>query len=252
MRGASSEDNLGASLDQIVLISNSVPKSGSTLLFNLQCEFFKSLSGHEMDYSQIEAAGINLNGGFVDTRETVKLASFLASGEPRNGPWILKMHTPVYKPLLELFKNNRNIFMSLIVRDPIDVFLSARRNFNRSGEFKEFSEEQAGVTTVNNFFQEIYDTCVSAGAIRELPIVRYDDLLGDRFETVTASLPTELRAFIQGRHLRDMINENRVETLARHRRSRQLDGIEDNAGNKELKARLASAFFGFRRKLGYV
>lgn len=252
MRDASSKDKLGARLDQIVFISNSIPKSGSTLLCNLQRELFKSLSGHEMDYSQIEAAGINLKGGFIYPQETVKLASFLASGKPRKGPWVLKMHTPVYKPLLELFKNDDNIFMSLIVRDPIDVFLSARRNFNRSGEFKEFAEEKAGVTAVNNFFQEIYDTCILAGAFKKLPIVRYDDLLRDRYETVAASLPTELRAFIRGRHLHEMINEKRAENRARHRRSGQLDGVEDDAGNEELKARLAVEFFGFRRKLGYV
>lgn len=240
------------SLDRVVLISNSVPKSGSSLLFNLQRELVKGISGRPIDYSPLEKAGIKVQGGYIDADQMSRLAKFLREDGTRTGPLVLKMHMVLSDALLEVFSTRDDVFVSTIIRDPVDVFLSARRNFHRTGEFRQFAEVESGINVVNGYFRKIYEASVKAGQTKELPIVRYEDLMKDRFGTVIQSLPQALKAIIWRAVFQKFLDEAKAEKTAEHRRS----GAQDTPGasneDKALQARIEPDLAEMRERLGYA
>lgn len=182
------------SLKNAVLLSNAIPKSGSSLLFGLQQEFLYGVSGKkDRSYDVFKAAGIQMSGSWVSDASIPELATYLRNTPIVDGPYVLKLHCEVSGDLLESYIDCPNIFLSLIVRDPVEILVSARDNFLRSGEFQDFENLDQGIEVINTWYRRIYDSSVAAGERKKVPIVRYEDLVRDNIGTMLASLHPTLQ-----------------------------------------------------------
>lgn len=240
-------------LSQVVLISNSMPKSGSSLLFSLQCELLQGLLGRPLEYNALEAAGIPVAGGFIEPRDISKFVDFVNVGGVTKGPLLIKTHAVVDGPLLALFTSNPNVFMSTIIRDPRDVFVSARRNYWRTGEFAKFADLDAGIKVVDGFYRDICESSLAAAAHKELPILRYEELMEDRLSVLRASFPKALADRLWNEVFRKFLDVGRAEERAAHRRSQALDaGYSANRDEEKLVRTVEVCLQGLRQKLGYA
>jgi hypothetical protein len=239
-------------LDSVIFISNSIPKSGSSLLFNLQRDFIMSLSGRKTcDYSVLEDVGINVKGGFLPNKDIPALIDNVQTGLSLRGPLILKTHTPMTPALRAFYEANSHVFVSLIVRDPLDTLLSAMHNFRRTGEFANFENFEDGCRTINNDFQSIYDSTLRVTS-KPIPIVRYTDLLTDPAAAISASFGPD---FLGGVTRADVERQLDIQTSSR-KASHRLQRGDLNRGIDEVSERsqeaVLEALHNFRVKLGYI
>lgn len=239
-------------LDSLVFISNSIPKSGSSLLFNLQRDFLLAMAGRKTcDYSVLKERGIPVHGGFIAAKDIPALANALSEGLETRGPLILKVHTPVTPALRSAYEAQDNIFMSLCVRDPLDSLLSAMENHRRTGEFVNFKTVEQGCETVNNFFQSIYDTSVDISS-RPVPVVHYTDLKADPAGAVLSSLHPDLFAAIARAIVEQHLDVEASGKKAAHRLQRGGLSRDISEVSEDKQAHVLDALRDFRAKLGYA
>ena len=237
-------------IENLIFISNSLPKSGSSFLFNLQRQLLLKISGRtECDYGVLKKAGIPIQGGYIQTPHLPKAITHLANSDTETGPIVLKAHAPISPAIRELFVQHDNVFMSLIVRDPIDILMSAMENHKRTGEFESFSSVESGCQTIMNHFKSIYESCTELG--KEVPIVHYRDLLLDPASTVADSFGTKLNAEIARQYIQKNLDVEFAKKRASHRlqKGSLKRDIEDLPTDQHavIKQKLGS----FREKLGY-
>lgn len=193
--------------DRLVLISNSVPKSGSTMLYSMQRTFLHAISGRTAaDYSAFTNAGVPVDGGYVGKPHSREFLDVITSPSLTGGPYVLKTHTLLNADLREAFVKSPNIYCSMSIRDPLEVFFSARDNFFKSGEFPEFSETQSGCDTVVNYFAKIHDSAVTTSRQKIVPLVRYEQIVTDPIGAVVASLHPSIREQVMRRIAEGYLN----------------------------------------------
>ena len=239
-------------LDNVVFLSNSIRKSGSSLLFNLQRDLLNALSGRRnCDYSPLEEAGLRHSGGFLPTPEVPKFLRLMNEGKiVFDGPVSIKLHTAVSPQLRDRYVRDDNMFMSMIVRDPLDALMSAMENHRRTGEFVHFDTVENGCRTVNNFFQQIYDTSVGIDE-KPIPIVHYLSLKEDPIQTLFDSFHPALRDRITLAAIDHHLDLKNSSKKAAHRLQsgaarRSIEGIPEAERDFVL-----STLADFRAKLGY-
>lgn len=196
----SSSDISTKFFDRLVLISNSVPKSGSTILFSMQRTFLHTLCGRPTaDYSTFTKAGVQIEGGYLGKPHAQEFLDLITSPSLTGGPYVLKTHTQLNADLREAFVKSPNIFVSTAIRDPLEVFFSARDNFLKSGEFPEFAETRNGCDTVVNYFAKIHESSVITSRQKIVPLVRYEQIVADPVGAVVASLHPSIREQVMRR-----------------------------------------------------
>lgn len=238
-------------LKNLVFLSNSVPKSGSSLLFNLQRDFLMSVAGRsECDYKTLEGLGFSAKGGFVAARQIPEFVKLVESGVPlSDGPLIVKTHTPLTPELQNAFLTNDNVHISMIVRDPLDVLMSAMDNFKATGEFAQFETLEGGCRAVNNFFQQIYDS--TTGLEKPLPMVHYRALMQNRTQTVLNSFPPAVYNMILHSLFDQHLDVEKSGNKAAHRvQKAQIKRDRDDIPADKLEGVLET-LKDFRTKLGY-
>ena len=213
-------------LRNIVLISNSMPKSGSTFLCSLQRELFRAVIGRDLDYSDLTKRGIAEGQGFVSAKNMPRFIEYLESGV-QAGPWVIKTHALMTGKFANHYLNCDTTFVSLAIRDPIEIFASARRNFLKTGEFKQFENLESGVNTINNFFSQIYETTCVVSSKKKVPIVHYELLKQDPLGALQQSLHPNLCSILLGSLVKQRVSLDEASNKARHRLSTPKEHASD-------------------------
>lgn len=237
-------------LNNVVMISNSIPKSGSSFLFILQTNFIEALVGKSIDYTPLKDFGIDVIGGFVKAKHDDAIVDFLRSKPELDTPLVLKMHTSYSEKLAKEFVANKMIFISLAVRDPIDIFQSARRNFFRTGEFPMFADVEHGTAILNRGYKLIYERTLKLSQRKAIPIIRYEDIVNQPIAALRRSFDPDLHELIFSDIARKYTDMDRVMSGAAHRRSTKADrhGGKVTAEELEFVRRNTQEF---RKRLGY-
>lgn len=238
--------------DRLVLISNSVPKSGSTFLYSLQRDFLLRLAGKQAaDFSLFSEAGVELSNGFVHKPLNGPFLDVLENETITGGPYILKTHLAILPRLKKLLIEKPNVFMSLAVRDPVEIFLSARDNHRKTGEFPQFSDIDSGCQTILGYFSQILKTSEDISQEKYLPIVRYEQIVSDPIEAMVASLHPMIAKNIMKAFANEFTSIEKSAKFSSNRfnigQASRLDAEEDRELVQQLKERLASA----RVEFGY-
>lgn len=193
--------------DRLVLISNSVPKSGSTYLHSMQQNFLLSLCGKSgPNVSAFAEAGIEVHGSYIPKPQSAEFLALIASPTLTGGPFIVKTHTMLTADLRATLLRSGTIFASLSIRDPLDIYFSARDNFRKSGEFPEFGNVESGCETVNGFFTRIYESSVNTSHKKTVPIVRYEQIVSDPVGALLASLHPTIKDHVMRKIAEDHLN----------------------------------------------
>lgn len=239
-------------LDRLVLISNSVPKSGSTFLYALQRDFLLRLAGKKAaDFSLFSEAGVELSKGFVHKPLNGPFLDVLENETITGGPYILKTHLAILPRLKKLLIEKPNVFMSLAVRDPVEIFLSARDNYKKTGEFSEFSDIESGCQTILGYFNQILRTSEDTSQEKYLPIVRYEQIVSDPIDAMVASLHPMIAANVMKAIANEYTSIEKSTKFSSNRfnigQTSRLDTEEDRDLVQQLKERLATV----RAEFGY-
>lgn len=238
--------------DQLVLISNSVPKSGSTLLYALQQNFLLSLCGRKApDFSVFVRAGVQVDGGYIGKPHSREFLSAITSGTLTGGPYVVKTHTLLNAELRDAILRSPNVFASLAIRDPLEVFFSARDNFRKSGEFPEFSDVGRGCETVSTYFNKIYESSLNTSRQKTVPLVRYEQIVSDPVGAMVGSLHPVLRDQVIRRIALGYLNLDAAVAGATKRLNvGGLDRLSRDRAHPEF-AQVETALAATRRAFGY-
>ena len=239
-------------LKNMVLFSNSLPKSGSTLLYCLQREFLYGVSEKSIndDNYLLERAGVASCGGFLSNDNLDSLASYLLDNEVLDGPYVFKIHSPLTGNLQNLFFKKFNVFISLSIRDPLDMLLSAHDNYYKTGEFSSFQCLENGCKTINTWFQRIYDTCINNDNERIVPVVRYEQIVSNPMQAIYNSFDDALMRMIFYAVADKYLNLKQAYNGSSHRlgpSNNNRDSIKQSEEFLTCKKELSE----FRKKLGY-
>lgn len=237
-------------INNVVIISNSIPKSGSTYLFNLQRSLIEGIIGKSIDYTPLEKFGIEVIGGFIHAESDDDLADFLHSEPELETPLLLKTHTSISDNLAEEFAANDRIFISLAVRNPVDIFQSARRNFFRTGEFSEFANVESGLALLNGFYRSIYERTIDVSQRKLIPIIRYEEIRDNPISALSHSFPLELKELLFENIARKYTDMDQVRSLSAHRLSTKIDQQAGQTSPDELEL-LQRSTQELREHLGY-
>jgi len=103
---------------KLVLISNSLPKSGSSFLCTYQREIFAKLFPGPTPQDILFSLGAMNKGNFLTLNKNRHVFDAIADPAFDQGPLVIKMHVAVEKEVLTCLNHNPNVFMSFIIRDP--------------------------------------------------------------------------------------------------------------------------------------
>lgn len=240
-------------LSNVVFLSNSIPKSGSTFLYNLQVETLRAMSGRRpYDFSALDRGGFENRKGFVFDCADPAFLDFLEAGAAGAGPLVVKTHTPVTPALERLLCETDHVFMATLVRDPVQTVLSARDNFHKTGEFDQFADLQTGCDVADTRFREIWESSVRVAGKVDLPILRYEDLIADPVATTVASFPARLSALFLTALVRAREkNTERARDGAQHRFNRGGPGRDLGTLPAAERALLIDRLGPLRARMGY-
>lgn len=235
-------------LRRVVLISNSIPKSASTYLAALQRDFLTAIGGQgPAPLDPLAQAGVKHNRYFIPNPQDPGFVDLIASGSLR-GPYVFKTHTPITGALARAFREHDHIQISTAIRDPVDIFLSARDNHRKTGEFKAFANMESGCKVIEGHFRRIYDSAQAEGQAKPLPILRYDRIVADPFGALTASLAPDLRDLVLECVAHARTDLARAQKNAANRMNQGALSRQDDPEAATLTARLAE----MRRVMGYT
>ena len=111
-------------------ISNSIPKSGSSLMFNYQRLLFSKIYDSDM-LSSYECLShvldTDCSSGFVPPSKFGALEDFLMSGRSLRPiyPCVIKTHAPFSPKFARYLHSSSSVFSSLCVRSPDQILRSA-------------------------------------------------------------------------------------------------------------------------------
>ena len=238
--------------DRLVLLSNSVPKSGSTLLFAMQQGFLLSLCGKtRADYSAFTRAGIQIDHGYLAKPQSRAFLDLIADPALTGGPYVIKTHALLDADLRQVFLRADNVFASTAIRDPLEIYFSARDNFRKTGEFPEFATVMRGCDTVNGHFANIVRAARNTSRDKTVNLVRYDQILSDPVGALLASLHDRIKDQALRKMAGDHLDLGRAALTAGNRRNL---GLADRRSRDAADPEFSLAFQSLaatRQEFGY-
>ena len=139
-------------------VSNSIPKSGSSLIYNYQRNLFCNVYSTDMVDSYIrlsELLDIDCLNGFVPPSSIPALEKLLMNAHSFNliSPCVIKTHAPFSLRFSRFLRSSSNVFSSLCIRDPHQVLKSAIINHRRRPhEFKYFVNPILGSLRITFYY----------------------------------------------------------------------------------------------------
>jgi hypothetical protein len=162
----------------MIVISSSIPKSGSTLVWCYQQDLIER-AGRRSGQSQLSNHSYH---GYIHSFN-IKVIATLLYLNVRFGDIVVKTHaspTPLLKGLITL----GFVKATFCYRDPRDIILSAidhgertRKGLDPSGAFQDFYTVEEAIPTVKNWLKDWYRW-------RQLPsvlFIRYESLMENKF-----------------------------------------------------------------------
>jgi len=206
-------------LRNAVLISNSMPKSGSTFLFNLQQSLILKISGTDTRYVRelLPRKGIKSNADFVHNPLQPEFIELITNADLNDGPYLFKTHCIISGALKKAFLSSDNIFISCCARDPVEIFLSATDNYNKTGEFNDFSTLANGCSIINDYFSKIVTSCKDVSSMKVIPIVKYEDIVSNPIDALIDSLHPALQRLILGKAVSSLVDTSEASSAAINR-----------------------------------
>ncbi len=187
----------------MIILSNSIPKTGSTLLANFQEDILSSL-GRTNGQNTLRD---KYNGRYIEYPSWAVLLN-LASINRRYGSCVVKCHwAPSAK--LDLFCQSLNVKMTLTYRDPRDMILSMIDHGKRTREGNDPSGSFADCTNVIDLIPrtlkmvENLDLWTRKRFVRS---VRYESLMADTHNTLK-EVVSFLGWKVEDSIIEDIINE---------------------------------------------
>lgn len=244
-----------------VLLSNSIPKSGSTLLYESQRVLAEKCYGGTISLREAsESSSVfhhDRDDNFFIPLHDPDFIEFLSNYSIGELPLIIKTHDVLNPQILELILKRDDFFMSFAVRDPADIFFSARDNFSKSGEFEEFQHVERGLNVLNGFFREIYDSVDKpltqrSEAKGKLSFVRYEQIVTDVIGATIDSLPPQLREAFFQTFFRKMLSVDELNDNASYRLNIGSTKPRGAEKSPELRSYIEYTLSDFRRDLGYA
>lgn len=238
--------------DSLVLISNSVPKSGSTLLFSMQASFLCAISGkNAIDYSIAENAGVENIKGYVQCPHDERFLSFISQSGLTGGPYVFKTHCLLNARLRDCIFDSSNVYASLAIRNPVDVFFSARDNFLKTGEFEEFSDEKKGLATIGEYFSKILISSLNTSRTKTVPIVRYERIIKSPLDALRDSFHKDIQENVLRQVFEEKTNINESNQAASGRRN--IAGLRrpESESNPDQYQRVQKLLFETTKLFGY-
>jgi hypothetical protein len=208
-------------LERLVFLSNSVPKSGSTFLAALQENFIYGLKPRRISLNEeLQHLDVDLRGNYVMNPYEKDFLHFISNKNLENGPYIFKTHLEMKGDIKDIFLSSKHIHASLSVRDPLEIFMSGRDNHLATGEFPEFAELDSGIKVIRGYFAEIFKTTKSIASIKEIPIVRYDEIVKSPKCALLKSFSRDLRSILITGAIAEKVDIEAANELAQHRRNK--------------------------------
>ena len=238
--------------DRLVLISNSVPKSGSTFLFTMQQSFLLSLAGKKAaDFTAFAAAGVPVDHGYLAKPHAREFLDLIADKTLTGGPYVIKTHTLLNAELREVIVGSDNVFASTAIRDPLEIYFSARDNFRKTGEFPEFSTVERGCDTVSGYFAKIFQAAVNTSYAKTVPIVRYGQIMADPVGALLASLHGTIKDHALRKVAGDYLDLGKAAAGASNRLNLGTADRRSHDGNDADFDAVFRALAGARQAFGY-
>ncbi len=167
----------------MIVVSNSLPKSGSTLLCYLTADLLRAAFPQTGLDALARATAAGRTAGrdiFVRTldRTTLELLVEIAEG---HGPLVVKVHHPLTRHVRRFFNRGR-FRATLIHRDPRDVILSARDHCRRPGgdRFSDFHCVRAAIRPMRRYFKNVERWLDWPNTL----VLRYTELVTDSAATL--------------------------------------------------------------------
>ncbi len=229
----------------MVIINNSMIKSGSTLLLRYTLQMLNAAyphNGQESLQRLILEGAIPGVGWFVDPLDE-KILERLIEISQTEGPVLIKIHSDTRPFLTEALKADR-IKMTFTHRDPRDMILSAMDHCRRTAHQKvpEFSEFTSVSASIGPACWSAQMACHWVSS--QLPlIIRYHDLLAAPVEELH-----RVRSYLEL-----AISDNVLQTMVEEEAAAIRDGraFNFNQGPAEIKA--CERVLGDRiTRLGYL
>lgn len=236
----------------LIVLSNSLPKSGSTLLRNFTTELVRLRFGAQGADAlhQLGAAGrLPLVGGFLPRPSPEHLD--VLSGEDVAAPMVVKIHAALNDDLRRRIGPCCRV--TYTIRDPRDVYLSARDHALRTAQtakpmFGRFLHEDSALAALG----PMLDTAIEWLQSGLAHVVRYEALVGDPAGTLA-----RLAAFIDLEASGDEIEA--IVAAERHRRAPGRNNFNTGAVDRYrsemdtgFRERFESVLGPRMRALGYV
>jgi hypothetical protein len=134
----------------MLIVINSMPKSGSSLLRHFAIEMIKKVNynGQELLFNKIRNGEIIGRGRYIP-RIDKKLLNILLKLSRENGPILIKVHVDYSEEFEQMFDNDE-IVMTYNYRDPRDMILSAVDHHHRAkgmgqNEFSQFGSIEKSI-----------------------------------------------------------------------------------------------------------
>ena len=239
-------------LERLVFLSNSVPKSGSTFLAALQENFIYGLKPRRISLNEeLQYIGVDLHKNYVTDPYGKDFLDFISNKNLENGPYVFKTHLEMKGDIKDVFLGSPHIHASLSVRDPLEIFLSARDNYRATGEFTEFAELVSGIKIIREYFAEIFNTTKSIASIKDVPIVRYDEIVRSPKAALLKSFSRDLRSILLAGVVTEKIDVEAANELARYRRNKAEVKRDLSRCNQEEITQLQKELSDIRKDFGY-
>ena len=239
-------------LERLVLLSNSVPKSGSTFLAALQENLIYGLKPRRISLNEeMQRFGVELRKNYVMDPYGNDFLDFISNKNLKNGPYVFKTHFVMRGNIKDVFLGSPHIQASLSVRDPLEVFLSARDNHFATGEFPEFAELDSGIKLIDKYFADIFKTTKSVVSVKDIPIVRYDEIVSSPKTALLKSFSSDLRSILLGGVAAKTIDIEAANERARYRRNKAEIKRDLSHCDQETATYLEKKLSGVRSLFGY-
>ena len=173
----------------MIILSNSIPKTGSTHLANLQ----EDILNHSKVINGQETLRTNYKGRYIDG-PSIKVLFDLFKINLLKGSMVVKCHWSFSRPL-DLFCRLSNTKMTMTYRDPRDMILSMIDHGNRTRDGKYSS---GAFSDCNNIIQLIPRTVKMMESFQiwqsrsYIHCIKYEELMSDKYNVLK-----EMIAFFQ-------------------------------------------------------
>ncbi|MCF1190808.1 sulfotransferase domain-containing protein [Mangrovimonas sp. AS39] len=165
----------------MIILSNSIPKTGSTLLANYQEDILNKSSKKSGQHKIIS----NYGGRYIEHPTKKDLINFFLI-DLLHGSFVIKCHWN-YDKLMDIYCHLPNVKITMTYRDPRDMILSMIDHGERTRQGKDSSGAFADCYTVNDMIPRTVQFMENLKVWNKksgVHLIRYEDLVSQPFDVL--------------------------------------------------------------------